>query len=149
MGAPAPGDYDSRLLLKSGQYSDATFRERIWSDFEAAGIERQRVMLVPENHAAFLDTYNRIDIALDPWPYSGGLTTCARSSDLDGVLTDGRLYYGPDGEALKVFNTQDGHGLKKLAASGVTLALITGRDTPMVARRAAELGIQHVPWRGP
>ena len=54
--------------------------------------------------------------------------------DVDGVLTDGRLYYGPDG----------GHGLKKLAASGVTLALITGRDTPMVARRAAELGIQHV-----
>mgnify|MGYP002359200675 FL=1 len=64
--------------------------------------------------------------------------------DVDGVLTDGRLYYGPDGEALKVFNTLDGHGLKKLAASGVTLALITGRDTPMVARRAAELGIQHV-----
>ncbi|HAJ41894.1 MAG TPA: HAD family hydrolase, partial [Alcanivorax sp.] len=55
-----------------------------------------------------------------------------------------RLYYGPDGEALKVFNTLDGHGLKKLAASGVTLALITGRDTPMVARRATELGIQHV-----
>ena len=64
--------------------------------------------------------------------------------DVDGVLTDGRLYYGTDGEALKVFNTLDGHGLKKLAASGVTLALITGRDTPMVARRAAELGIQHV-----
>ena len=64
--------------------------------------------------------------------------------DVDGVLTDGRLYYGADGEALKVFNTLDGHGLKKLAASGVTLALITGRDTPMVARRAAELGIQHV-----
>ena len=64
--------------------------------------------------------------------------------DVDGVLTDGRLYYGPDGEALKVFNTLDGHGLKKPAASGVTLALITGRDTPMVARRAAELGIQHV-----
>jgi len=64
--------------------------------------------------------------------------------DVDGVLTDGRLYYGPDGEALKVFNTLDGHGLKKLAASGVTLALITGRDTPMVARRAAELGIRHV-----
>ena len=64
--------------------------------------------------------------------------------DVDGVLTDGRLYYGPDGEALKVFNTLDGNGIKKLAASGVTLALITGRDTPMVARRAAELGIQHV-----
>ncbi len=64
--------------------------------------------------------------------------------DVDGVLTDGRLYYGPDGETLKAFNTLDGHGLKKLAASGVTLALITGRDTPMVTRRAAELGIEHV-----
>lgn len=64
--------------------------------------------------------------------------------DVDGVLTDGRLYYGPEGEQLKVFNTLDGHGLKKLAASGVTLALITGRDTPMVARRARELGIEHV-----
>jgi len=67
----------SRLLLKSGQYSDAAFRERLWSDFKAAGIEQERILLEgPEHHAAFLDTYNRIDIALDPWPYSGGLTTC-------------------------------------------------------------------------
>lgn len=43
--------------------------------------------------------------------------------DVDGVLTDGRLYYGADGEQLKVFNTLDGHGLKMLAASGVTLAI--------------------------
>lgn len=64
--------------------------------------------------------------------------------DVDGVMTDGRLYYGPDGEQLKVFNTLDGHGLKKLAASGVTLAIITGRNSPMVARRARELGIEHV-----
>ena len=64
--------------------------------------------------------------------------------DVDGVMTDGRIYFTPDGEALKVFNTLDGHGLKKLAASGVTLAIITGRNTPMVAKRAADLGIQHV-----
>lgn len=50
--------------------------------------------------------------------------------DVDGVMTDGRIYFSPDGEALKVFNTLDGHGLKKLAASGVTLAIITGRNTP-------------------
>ena len=64
--------------------------------------------------------------------------------DVDGVMTDGRLYFSPDGEILKVFNSLDGHGLKQLAASGVTLAIITGRNTPMVAKRAADLGIEHV-----
>ena len=64
--------------------------------------------------------------------------------DVDGVMTDGRIYFTPEGEALKVFNTLDGHGLKKLAASGVTLAIITGRNSPMVAKRAADLGIEHV-----
>ncbi|HIL21731.1 MAG TPA: HAD family hydrolase [Alcanivorax sp.] len=64
--------------------------------------------------------------------------------DVDGVMTDGRLLFGPQGEELKVFNTLDGHGLKKLAASGVTLAIITGRNSPMVAKRAADLGIEHV-----
>lgn len=64
--------------------------------------------------------------------------------DVDGVMTDGSLYYGADGEAFKVFNTLDGHGLKQLAASGVTLAIITGRNSPMVAKRAADLGILHV-----
>ena len=63
--------------------------------------------------------------------------------DVDGVMTDGRIYFSPEGEAIKVFNTLDGHGLKKLAASGVTLAIITGRNTPMVAKRAADLGITH------
>lgn len=64
--------------------------------------------------------------------------------DVDGVMTDGRLYYGPDGEMFKAFCTLDGHGLKQLAAAGVTLAIITGRNSAMVARRAADLGIQHV-----
>jgi 3-deoxy-D-manno-octulosonate 8-phosphate phosphatase (KDO 8-P phosphatase) len=64
--------------------------------------------------------------------------------DVDGVLTDGRLYYGADGEELKVFHTLDGHGLKMLAAAGVTLALITGRRSAMVLKRASELGIGHV-----
>lgn len=64
--------------------------------------------------------------------------------DVDGVMTDGRLHYGPDGEHLKVFHVHDGHGLKKLAATGVTLAIITGRNTAMVAHRARELGIEHV-----
>lgn len=64
--------------------------------------------------------------------------------DVDGVLTDGRLYYSADGELLKVFHTLDGHGLKMIAAAGITVALITGRRSEMVNKRAAELGINHV-----
>lgn len=64
--------------------------------------------------------------------------------DVDGVMTDGRLYYGVDGEECKVFNSLDGHGLKMLAAAGVTLAIITGRNSVMVSRRAADLNIEHV-----
>src|SRR5262245_30008283 len=64
--------------------------------------------------------------------------------DVDGVLTDGSLLYGPDGEALKAFSAHDGHGIKMLAASGVTCALLSGRKSAAVTRRAAELGIEHV-----
>lgn len=60
--------------------------------------------------------------------------------DVDGVLTDGRIYYTEQGEALKTFNTLDGHGLKMLRESGVKLAIITGRQSKMVERRAQELG---------
>lgn len=61
--------------------------------------------------------------------------------DVDGVLTDGRLWYGPEGESFKVFYAADGHGLKMLAASGVRVALLSGRRAAAVERRAAELGI--------
>lgn len=64
--------------------------------------------------------------------------------DVDGVLTDGRLWYGPSGEELKVFHSFDGHGLKMLSASGVPCALLSGRRSSAVAARAAELGIGHV-----
>ncbi len=64
--------------------------------------------------------------------------------DVDGVLTDGRLWYGPAGEELKAFHSYDGHGLKMLAASGVPCALLSGRRSGAVAARAAELGIAHV-----
>ena len=61
--------------------------------------------------------------------------------DVDGVLTDGGLYYTEDGKELKVFNTLDGHGLKMLQKSGVRLAIITGRKSGCVEHRARNLGI--------
>ena len=64
--------------------------------------------------------------------------------DVDGVLTDGTLLYGPGGEELKAFSAHDGHGLKMLAASGVACALLSGRRSAAVALRAAELGIDEV-----
>jgi 3-deoxy-D-manno-octulosonate 8-phosphate phosphatase (KDO 8-P phosphatase) len=64
--------------------------------------------------------------------------------DVDGVLTDGSLWFGPRGEALKRFNILDGHGLKMLAGAGVTVAILSGRSSRAVAARARELGIVHV-----
>jgi len=63
--------------------------------------------------------------------------------DVDGVLTDGRLYIGERGEEFKAFSTLDGHGLKLLALHGITPTVITGRDSPSVRRRVADLGIAH------
>jgi len=64
--------------------------------------------------------------------------------DVDGVLTDGKLWYGPAGEALKAFSALDGHGIKLLMQSGVAVALLSGRSSQAVAMRALELGIPHV-----
>jgi 3-deoxy-D-manno-octulosonate 8-phosphate phosphatase (KDO 8-P phosphatase) len=64
--------------------------------------------------------------------------------DVDGVLTDGRLFYGPKGESLKAFHVRDGHGIKQVAAAGITVAIISGRKSPAVLRRARGLGIRHV-----
>lgn len=63
--------------------------------------------------------------------------------DVDGVLTDGRIYIGELGEGVKAFNTLDGHGLKLLARGGIEPIVITGRDSPAVRRRVADLGIAH------
>ena len=63
---------------------------------------------------------------------------------VDGVLPYGRLYFMPDGTEFKSFNTLDGHGIKLLIASGVETAIISGRSSPLVERRAANLGIQHL-----
>ncbi|MGA7540963.1 MAG: HAD-IIIA family hydrolase [Steroidobacteraceae bacterium] len=64
--------------------------------------------------------------------------------DVDGVLTDGRLYYGARGEALKVFHVHDGLGLKLLGKAGITVAVISGRRSAMTGRRCRELGVKHL-----
>ena len=64
--------------------------------------------------------------------------------DVDGVLTDGRLYFQSDGVEIKAFHTQDGLGLKLLSRAGLQVAFLTGRESPMVSQRAASLGITHV-----
>ena len=63
--------------------------------------------------------------------------------DVDGVLTDGGLYFSEAGEALKRFNTLDGHGLKLLQRVGITPVIITGRDSQSLRVRLAALGIAH------
>lgn len=63
--------------------------------------------------------------------------------DVDGVLTDGRIYVGEHGELFKAFSTLDGHGLKLLARCGITPIVISGRDSAAVRRRIADLGIEH------
>lgn len=64
--------------------------------------------------------------------------------DVDGVFTDGRLLFGPQGEALKAFHVRDGHGIKRLLGAGIAVAVISGRSSPIVAARMAELGIDEV-----
>jgi 3-deoxy-D-manno-octulosonate 8-phosphate phosphatase (KDO 8-P phosphatase) len=64
--------------------------------------------------------------------------------DVDGVLTDGRLYYHDDGTESKAFNVRDGHGIKLAQRAGIEVALISGRNSPCVDKRAADLGITEV-----
>ena len=64
--------------------------------------------------------------------------------DVDGVLTDGRLYFGARGEALKVFDVRDGYGLVAVQRAGLTVAVISGRRSGAVHARCRELGIRYV-----
>ena len=72
-----------------------------------------------------------------------GLGLKAAIFDVDGVLTDGRIYIGEQGETVKAFSTLDGHGLKLLALAGIEPLVITGRDSAAVRRRVADLGLRH------
>ena len=64
--------------------------------------------------------------------------------DVDGVLTDGRIFYSDSGEEMKAFSTQDGQGIRMLMESGVVIAILTGRRSDVVSHRARNLGIAHV-----
>lgn len=64
--------------------------------------------------------------------------------DVDGVLTDGSLFFGDDGQEYKAFNSLDGHGIKMLRDSGVEAAIITGRTSNVVLHRARNLGISRI-----
>ncbi|MFM9982021.1 MAG: KdsC family phosphatase [Burkholderiales bacterium] len=64
--------------------------------------------------------------------------------DVDGVLTDGRLYYTDSGAEMKAFSTLDGLGIRMLMSSGIEIAIITGRRSEVVSHRARDLGISHV-----
>jgi 3-deoxy-D-manno-octulosonate 8-phosphate phosphatase (KDO 8-P phosphatase) len=64
--------------------------------------------------------------------------------DVDGVLTDGSLFYGDDGQEYKAFNSRDGHGIKMLRETGVETAILTGRTSQVVLHRARNLGITRI-----
>ena len=64
--------------------------------------------------------------------------------DVDGVLSDGRLYFTSAGEEMKAFHALDGHGLKMLMRAGLQVAIITSRSSPILARRGKDLGITHL-----
>ena len=64
--------------------------------------------------------------------------------DVDGVLTDGTLWFGTDGEVLKAFHVRDGVGIKAVLGAGIEVAIISGRSSGAVQRRAAELGVRHL-----
>ncbi len=66
------------------------------------------------------------------------------ATDVDGVLTDGALHYGPDGEELKSFHVRDGMGVRLLIEAGVRVVVLSGRDSPPLRRRLAELGVRDV-----
>ena len=87
----------------------------------------------------------------EPRPAAGGPIR-ALFFDVDGVLTDGRIYLADDGNDFKVFDTKDGHGIKKAISAGMKVAWISGRTSRATARRAKELGVhlclQGVPHDG-
>ena len=89
-------------------------------------LERVRAVVKKRRRAEALEKLKRVRLVI---------------TDVDGVLTDGGLYYGPDGESLKRFHARDGLGVKLLQQAGIQVAVLSGRDCPALRRRLADLGI--------
>lgn len=89
-------------------------------------LERVRALVGERRRAAALEKLKRVRLVI---------------TDVDGVLTDGGLYYGPDGECLKRFHARDGLGVRLLQQAGIQVAVLSGRDCPALRRRLADLGI--------
>lgn len=86
-----------------------------------------------------------------PLPFSVADDVLERASnvklvlfDVDGVMTDGSLFIGDDGQEYKAFNSLDGHGLKMMQRAGIDAGIITGRTSEVVKHRVGDLGIKHV-----
>ena len=89
-------------------------------------LERVRAVVKKRRRAEALEKLKRVRLVI---------------TDVDGVLTDGGLYYGPDGECLKRFHARDGLGVKLLQQAGIQVAVLSGRDCPALRRRLTDLGI--------
>lgn len=89
-------------------------------------LERVRALVRERRRAAALEKLKRVRLVI---------------TDVDGVFTDGGLYYGPDGECLKRFHARDGLGVRLLQQAGIQVAALSGRDCPALRRRLADLGI--------
>ncbi len=76
--------------------------------------------------------------------YQSALPVKLAIFDIDGVMTDGSLFFDEEGREYKAFNSLDGHGLKMLKQTGIELAIITGRESQVVVHRAKNLGISYV-----
>ncbi|MES2211740.1 MAG: HAD-IIIA family hydrolase, partial [Pseudomonadota bacterium] len=63
--------------------------------------------------------------------------------DIDGVLTDGTVFFDETGECLKAFNSLDGHGIRLLMEHGIQIAIISGRNSPIIHKRLSEFGVKH------
>src|SRR3990172_4204076 len=155
--APGPGTADARgysrhpgchslWLLSLGQARES-------SPGCGAGASRIQTKRRPQGGSTetkVQSKVNSVDSAF-PLPFDAGEQVLGLAAkvrlvlfDVDGVLTDGRLVLGDDGQEYKAFNSKDGHGIKMLQRHGVATGIITGRSSRVVEHRVLDLGIQHV-----